>query len=205
MCTGLVLPNGERCETAGDLAAAIGWDNIPVHEGDVLVPETAREGCLCPVDFEALAERMGWRLNRDDAFDVHAAEDPDRVRPPPAAAAPEPQAEQLWEILIPTTPNGSNARFPLDHHLAWDARVREISGGLTILKSAKGQWISPDGQLFVERMIPVRVLATRAQMNRIAAFTADHYGQKAVIFYRLSNEAVIHHRKSGKADSPNAR
>lgn len=200
MCTGLILPDGTRCETAGDLAAAIGWDNIPVHDGDALVPETARESCLCPVDFEALAARMGWRLDRDDPLDLRASVDPDHVRPAPAE--PAAGAEQLWEILVPTTPNGTKSRFPLDHHRAWDARVREIAGGLTILKSAKGQWLSPDGALFVKRMIPVRVLATRAQMDRIAAFTAEHYDQKAVLFYRLSNEAVIHHRGDGDPAHP---
>jgi len=28
-------------------------------------------------------------------------------------------------------------------HQTWDAKVRKISGGLTIMKPAKGNWVSP--------------------------------------------------------------
>jgi hypothetical protein len=66
---------------------------------------------------------------------------------------------QLWEILVPTVRNdGSPIRVRF--HRVWDSHVRKISGGLTILPVAKGQWLDGD-KLYAERMIPVRILATR--------------------------------------------
>jgi len=47
----------------------------------------------------------------------------------------------LWEILIPTFDNDGK-HFGLAYHQKWDEKARSISGGLTILKTSKGQWIS---------------------------------------------------------------
>jgi hypothetical protein len=96
----------------------------------------------------------------------------------------------LWEILVPTVRNDGRpirTRF----HRVWDAKVREISGGLTVLTPAKGQWISPDGVLFKERMIPVRFLATRASAEAIVEYTKIYYEQKAVLAYKISHEVIL--------------
>lgn len=98
----------------------------------------------------------------------------------------------LWEVLVPRQTN-SGEEIKLEFHQEWDQRVREITGGLTILKTAKGQWISPDGKLFVEPMIPVRVMASKRQMGIIVDFTAEHYKQEAVMFYRVSKKVKIKH------------
>ncbi len=99
---------------------------------------------------------------------------------------------KLWEILVPTmTPEGKPIRTR--YHRVWDAKVREISKGLTILQPAKGQWISQHGELFTERMIPVRIACTEPQINQIADMTAKYYRQKAVMFYEISNRVVIKH------------
>lgn len=93
----------------------------------------------------------------------------------------------LWEILVPTvTPKGKpiHTRF----HRVWDAKVREIAGGLTIYFPSKGQWISPTGKLFVERMIPVRIACTEEQINIIADLTAKYYKQQAIFFYEVSQK-----------------
>lgn len=95
----------------------------------------------------------------------------------------------LWEILVPTQMNG--LPISLEHHQAWDAYVRGISGGLTILRPAKGQWVDPNGKFIAERMIPVRVLCNKTQMQEIARFTKKHYVQQAVLAYCLSNEIII--------------
>ncbi|MCI0562285.1 MAG: hypothetical protein MN733_27695, partial [Nitrososphaera sp.] len=59
------------------------------------------------------------------------------------------------------------------------------------LAPARGQWISPDGEIFKERMIPVRIMCTSTQMDNIAAMTLDFYEQKAVMYYRISSEVKI--------------
>lgn len=98
----------------------------------------------------------------------------------------------LYEILVPTVRMDRPGRFfTTRYHRLWDAKVRGIAGGLTILKPAKGQWLSPDGVLFDERMIPVRIACTKEQIDQIADLTAKHYQQKAVMYYRLSDEVVI--------------
>lgn len=102
----------------------------------------------------------------------------------------------LWEILIPcqmVNVNGDTRPVRTKHHRVWDAKVREISGGLTILRPAIGHWVSPQSELFVERMIPVRVFCTKEQIERISDWTAKHYNQLAVMFYAVSSEITIKH------------
>jgi hypothetical protein len=102
------------------------------------------------------------------------------------------QLMSIWEILVPTVRNDGTpirTRF----HREWDRRVRRISGGLTVLPPARGQWLSPSKQLFEERMIPVRIACTRKQIETIADMTAAYYRQQAVMFYKISDEVVIKH------------
>lgn len=99
----------------------------------------------------------------------------------------------MWEILVPTIrPDGRpiKTRF----HKVWDEKIHEISGGMTILTPTKGKWISPSGQLFVERMIPVRIIATREEVEKIIDFTMEYYEQEAILAYRISNEVILRHR-----------
>ncbi len=98
----------------------------------------------------------------------------------------------LYEILVPTVrPSGKPIRTK--SHRVWDAKVREISGGLTVLTPAKGQWVSPDGELFAERMIPVRIMCEPKQIEQIADMTAKFYEQLAIMFYKVSDEVQIKH------------
>lgn len=59
---------------------------------------------------------------------------------------------------------------------------------------SKGQWISPDGQLFAERMIPVRIVATSSQINKIIDYTLEYYEQIAVLCYKLSDEVILRYK-----------
>jgi len=59
---------------------------------------------------------------------------------------------------------------------------------------AKGQWISPDGDLFMERMIPVRIIASREQMDAIIDMTMKYYDQLAILAYKVSDEVILKHR-----------
>jgi hypothetical protein len=61
------------------------------------------------------------------------------------------------------------------------------------MQPAKGQWVSPDDELFVERMIPVRIACTRKEIDTIADITAAFYGQEAVMYYCISSEVCIKH------------
>ena len=100
---------------------------------------------------------------------------------------------QLWEILVPRVFN-EGIEIPLDYHRVWDERVRKISSGLTILKSAKGVWQSPSGEIFQEEMIPVRIACTKAQIDEIVDLTLDYYEQEAVMAYLVSDYVIIKHQ-----------
>jgi hypothetical protein len=101
---------------------------------------------------------------------------------------------KLYEILVPTNRNDGrpiSARF----HRIWDAKVMEISGGITILSPAKGKWSSTDNELFDERMIPVRIACNEIDIDKIIDFTMDYYEQLAVMAYVVSDEVIIKERE----------
>ena len=99
----------------------------------------------------------------------------------------------MWEILVPTISNEGKP-YRTRYHRVWDRKVREISGGLTVMLPAKGQWVSPSGHIHLERMIPVRIIANRDQMEEIIVLTMKYYDQEAVLAYKLSNEVLLVHR-----------
>ena len=98
----------------------------------------------------------------------------------------------LWEILVPVENINSMLReeFDIKVHQAWDEKVRQVAGGLTIMKTGKGNWIDTN-EVCIEKMIPVRIMCTKKQINDIADMTAEHYRQTAVMFYKVSNEVII--------------
>lgn len=98
----------------------------------------------------------------------------------------------LWEILVPRAFNDGTA-VPVEHHHAWDDKVQSIAGGLTILKTAKGVWQSPQGRVFREEMIPVRIACSETQMREIIYLTIRHYDQEAVMAYCISEQVIIVH------------
>lgn len=100
----------------------------------------------------------------------------------------------LWEILVPTIRNDGRP-FRVRYHRVWDAKVRAMSSGLTIMPVAKGQWVSPDGALFMERMIPVRIIATREQIEKIVDMTIKYYDQLAVLAYKISDEVILKYKE----------
>lgn len=103
----------------------------------------------------------------------------------------------MWEILVPT-----KRRLEVDkyyttrYHRVWDNKVREITGGLTVLSPARGQWINPTtGELFKERMIPVRIMATRQEIEKVVDLTLKYYDQLAVLCYKISDEVILKFRE----------
>lgn len=104
----------------------------------------------------------------------------------------------MWEVLVPTErrvpPMRGNLHYTTRFHRVWDAKVRDITGGLTVFPPVKGHWLSQDGELFHERMIPVRIAATRAQIDEIVDMTLVYYDQLAVLAYKVSDEVIVRHR-----------
>ena len=98
----------------------------------------------------------------------------------------------MWEILVPAS--NKELEFTYEHHKAWDEFVITISGGITIMRTAKGQWVSPDNVRFKDRMIPVRIKCTRKQIDKIIDFTIKHYKQEAVLAYKISDEVILKNR-----------
>lgn len=96
----------------------------------------------------------------------------------------------LWEIFVPCQKNNGKP-VTTRHHKEWDKRVRKITNGLTIMTPAKGQWIDVNGSIYEERMIPVRISCTEAQIKKIMDMTAQHYEQLAVMAYLVSDKVII--------------
>lgn len=100
--------------------------------------------------------------------------------------------ESLYEILVPCNHNDGRP-IRTRYHRVWDKKVRDITGGLTVMPPiTSGQWVSDDHQIFSERMIPVRILAKQDQMKEIAKMTAKYYSQLAVMYYTISSCVTIY-------------
>jgi len=59
------------------------------------------------------------------------------------------------------------------------------------MKAVQGEWISPTGKLYRDRVIPVRIMCELEQMQEIARMTLKHYEQEAVIYYAVSGNVSI--------------
>lgn len=103
----------------------------------------------------------------------------------------------MWEILVPTERRAEPGKFyTTRYHRVWDSKVRAITGGLTVMAPARGQWINPmTGDLFQERMIPVRIMATRDEIEKIVELTLKYYNQIAVLCYKISDEVILKFRE----------
>jgi hypothetical protein len=88
-----------------------------------------------------------------------------------------------------------NKPVSTSHHKEWDRYVSSLTGGLTVLKPARGQWVH-NNELHEERVIPVRVACTTDEIDKIIDFTLNHYSQITVMAYKLS-DLVIMRRKNG--------
>ena len=99
----------------------------------------------------------------------------------------------MWEILVPTERRLSPGKYyRTRYHRVWDRKVREITGGLTVMAPARGQWLNPgSGELFNERMIPVRIVATREEIDQVIDLTMDYYEQLAILCYKISDEVIL--------------
>jgi hypothetical protein len=102
----------------------------------------------------------------------------------------------MWEILVPTERRLKPGKYyTTRYHRVWDEKVRAITGGLTVMAPARGQWINNEtGELFKERMIPVRVMATREEIEKVVDLTLKYYDQLAVLCYKISDEVILRYK-----------
>jgi len=99
----------------------------------------------------------------------------------------------LWEILVPYKMGRKNVQVP--YHQEWDAKVMALAGGMTLMRVARGNWVSPStGHTHRELMIPVRIACSERQIQEIMAMTMEHYAQEAVFAYLVSERTLILHR-----------
>ena len=96
----------------------------------------------------------------------------------------------LWNIYVPTHDN-EGKKFEDEYHKKWDAFVQKITKGLTIQKISKGIWINPTDRKYEENVIPVKIACTKNQIEIIADYTAEHYGQEAIMYYIVSKDVFI--------------
>jgi len=108
--------------------------------------------------------------------------------------------ETIWEILVPKNwPRRVqnelriSEEIDVDYHFKWDQYVKDLAGGLTILRSAVGYW-NPEKKKMCfpvrERMIPVRIVCDEETIQKIAKFTLEHYRQEEVLAYKISDEVI---------------
>lgn len=95
----------------------------------------------------------------------------------------------MWEILVPATFK-SGKEIPVEFHKKWDDYVKSLAGGLTIHKPSIGLW-SEGEYNFREKMIPVGIICSEGFMKVIAEYTKKYYDQVSVMYYKVSDYAVI--------------
>ena len=100
---------------------------------------------------------------------------------------------KLWEILVPASKKKHKISY--EHHKKCDSKVMEISGGLTILKTTKGQWISSDNTLYNDKMIPVRIACSESNIHKIIDFTLQHYNEECVMAYLISDKVIFKNKE----------
>ena len=107
-------------------------------------------------------------------------------------ATPEvkPASKNMYEILVPTMHRLTNKPISVKFHRVWDKKVYEISGGITIMPPTRGKRVCNEGNLYDERMIPVRIVCTASEMEEIIKMTMSYYDQLAVLAYKLSDEVL---------------
>lgn len=68
-----------------------------------------------------------------------------------------------------------------------------LTGGVSVFKPlTAGKWVNPENkELVVERMIPVRIVCTEAEIQKIINFTLKFYEQDAVIAYEISSRVIL--------------
>ncbi len=99
--------------------------------------------------------------------------------------------KKLYEVLVPTIYGDTLKPIRTRHHKEWDKLVMKITGGLTILSPGKGKWVF-ENTTYPEKVIPVRIMCDEAQFKAIIKLTLNHYRQKAVMAYKITDEVNVY-------------
>ncbi|GGT56367.1 hypothetical protein GCM10010207_65350 [Streptomyces atratus] len=92
---------------------------------------------------------------------------------------------------MPTVSN-TGCPFSVRHHRQWDAMVKQLAGGMTLIQLIRGSWVDPVSQEdFAERMIPVRIMCTSEQIVGICKETARFYDEFSVLATLVATEPVL--------------
>jgi hypothetical protein len=126
-----------------------------------------------------------WRTIRD-----LAGKNPDDISRIANSEIQKLEAEvlDLWEILVPLASN-DGVPFSEDHHESFRRVVRGLPGnsGTTTRPAGDGDWQDGNtGKVYVEKMIPIRFRACKADAHRIADHARKFYGQIAVMAYKIA-------------------
>lgn len=97
--------------------------------------------------------------------------------------------EPMWEIFVPAS-YGKN-EYTYEHHKKFDEYVKQKAGGITVLRGAKGEWISPEGKLYKDKIIPCRICCSQCDIVNIMKFALKHYNQKAIMAYKISDQVLM--------------
>ena len=124
-----------------------------------------------------------------------AGNDPDEVKRIANQEIQKHEAKllDLWEILIPVASN-DGVPFSEEHHESFRRILRGLpgNGGTTSRPAGDGDWEDKDtGERYVEKMIPVRFRACRADADRIAEYARKFYDQIEVWAYKISSASDI--------------
>ena len=97
----------------------------------------------------------------------------------------------VYRIMVPCVRNDGRP-IRVRCHKVWDAKVQQITGGMTIHKPSIGKWKDDKTSInYIERMIPVEIACTKQQFAEIMKFTLNFYEQEAVFGYLISSEGYI--------------
>ena len=102
----------------------------------------------------------------------------------------ETQERSLWEIYVPVVDNDGKF-FTDEWNEVWKKNVIAITGGMGKFPVVTGIWISPTKEVVEEPMRPVRILASRKQVQEILKFTRQHFSQECVMCFLLSTEIIL--------------
>jgi len=101
--------------------------------------------------------------------------------------------KSLWEIMIPKNID-KHTIFHVSSHRQWNKYVEELTGGMVFFSNLDRRWISSTKTSpYFDNKIPVRIFCSKEQMDKIIDFTMQHYDQKHVIAYELSNNIILKH------------
>ena len=101
---------------------------------------------------------------------------------------------QLWEIFVPYHKNNGE-KYNIRHHRIWDNKVMDITQGMTIMKLAKGKWMTQSGKKYRDTVIPVRIACERKHIIRIMEITRINIRHRLIDFVLLINLFIIKNMK----------